>query len=428
MYPSLKGFAFTLTPRDPRSKHHAFTLIELLVVIAIVAILSITVLLTLSPAELLRQSRDATRLSDLDTLNRTLSLYVTDFATQGASLNLGNASTVYVSLIDTASSTCGSLGLPALPTGYIYHCSSATSSRNTDTTGWIPVNLKSISSGSPLGSLPQDPTNQSSTNLYYTYLTDGQKYELTAFFESGKYAKAMTSGGPDPALYAIGSNLNLPPLGRGLVGYWPMDEGGGGPVNDFSNFGNLGTWGGTPTGTNGYYSQGRIGMAGAFDGTSTYVSIPDASVVDFSGDFTLAAWIKTISAGPMGATQGRIINKRSGSVGYELYINQGGTNLGFFVGDAGGYSFPGSSNNVADANWHHVVAERFSSSLLIYTDGSVVYSGSTTHTGNVSTTVSLYLGMSHSGGYVFPGLIDDVRLYNRALSLQEIQEIYNAEK
>ncbi len=51
----------------------AFTLIELLVVIAVIAILSVVVVLSLNPGELLRESRDTTRISDLDTLNRALS-------------------------------------------------------------------------------------------------------------------------------------------------------------------------------------------------------------------------------------------------------------------------------------------------------------------------------------------------------------------
>ncbi len=52
----------------------AFTLIELLVVIAIIAILSVVVVLSLNPAEMLRQSRDSNRVSDMDTLSHAISL------------------------------------------------------------------------------------------------------------------------------------------------------------------------------------------------------------------------------------------------------------------------------------------------------------------------------------------------------------------
>lgn len=66
-----------------RHQRRAFTLIELLVVIAIIAILSVVVVLSLNPAETLRQSRDSNRVSDLDTLTHALSLYQADQGTVG---------------------------------------------------------------------------------------------------------------------------------------------------------------------------------------------------------------------------------------------------------------------------------------------------------------------------------------------------------
>src|ERR1039458_7608646 len=96
-----------------------FTLIELLVVIAIIAILAVVVVLTLNPAELLRQSRDANRVSDLATLNAAINIYNTDQS--GASTySLGAASTSNPSIYDpaatsTAGDQCQGLGMPVLP-------------------------------------------------------------------------------------------------------------------------------------------------------------------------------------------------------------------------------------------------------------------------------------------------------------------------
>ena len=61
-----------------KSTRSGFTLIELLVVIAIIAILSVVLILTLNPAELLRQARDSNRVSDLATLKSAISLYLAD--------------------------------------------------------------------------------------------------------------------------------------------------------------------------------------------------------------------------------------------------------------------------------------------------------------------------------------------------------------
>lgn len=171
-----------------RSSRSAFTLIELLIVIAIIAVLLVVVILSLNPAELLRQSRDSNRVADMATLSQALGVFSADQSTG----SLGSPSTLYVSLPDpTATSTagdqCQGLGLPALPATWAYHCAASSTYRNTDGTGWVPVNLKAVSSGSPLGSLPTDPTNASSSRLYYAYVTDGTRFEVTAAMESQKY-------------------------------------------------------------------------------------------------------------------------------------------------------------------------------------------------------------------------------------------------
>ena len=191
-----------------RKNSGGFTLLELLVVIAVIAILAIVVILILNPAELLKQARDSNRVSDMSTLSKTLSLSSLE------GLSLGQANTTYVSISDPAATSsagdqCQGLGMPAssLP----YHCASGQYYRNIDGTGWLPVNLNAISSGAPIGSLSVDPTNQSSTGLYYTYTTDGSTlYELTAKMESQKYQTiAQTDGGQYSDLYEKGTNLTL---------------------------------------------------------------------------------------------------------------------------------------------------------------------------------------------------------------------------
>src|SRR6056297_2518953 len=132
----------------------AFTLIELLVVIAILAVLAVAVTLVLNPAELMRQGRDSTRLSDLAMINKALGLYQTD-QIDGST---GVAQTVYLSLPDS-NSDCSSYTLPSLPSGWAYHCVSEDNLGNVDGTGWIPVDLTAMSFASPLSRYPVDPIN-----------------------------------------------------------------------------------------------------------------------------------------------------------------------------------------------------------------------------------------------------------------------------
>jgi formylglycine-generating enzyme required for sulfatase activity len=81
----------------------------------------------------------------------------------------------------------------------------------TNGTGWIPVNFAAMSAGSPFALLPVDPVNSTSSNLYYTYLTDGAgNWKVFSQMESAKYlATAQADGGTLPSSLETGSNLAL---------------------------------------------------------------------------------------------------------------------------------------------------------------------------------------------------------------------------
>ncbi len=186
------------------TSNSSFTLIELLVVIAILAILAVVVVVVINPSELLKQARDSTRLSDLQTLNKAIALFQADQVGK----SLGDPNTIYISIPDPTlsgnqTSTCSSLNLPQLPSGYQYHCVSKDNLTKIDGKGWAPVPLKDISYGSPIPKLPIDPINQTSTGEYYTYIPGGS-WELTALLTSQKHQeKAINDGDAFPGVYSI---------------------------------------------------------------------------------------------------------------------------------------------------------------------------------------------------------------------------------
>ncbi len=153
-----------------------FTLVELLVVIAIIAVLSTAVILALNPAELLKQGRDSTRMSDIKNLQTSINLYLMD------STYLGEPGITYISVPDTSTS-CSNLSIPSGS----YRCVSSTNYRKIDGNGWIPINLNLTSLKAPLSILPIDPINDPNKS-YYTYSTDGTGYVITAAPESKKYS------------------------------------------------------------------------------------------------------------------------------------------------------------------------------------------------------------------------------------------------
>jgi prepilin-type N-terminal cleavage/methylation domain-containing protein len=185
-----------------KNKKSGFTLVELLVVIAIIAILMVTVVVTLNPGQLLAQSRDSNRLSDMATLKTALSLFTVDVAT-----SLGTKGTCYTYMASSAATTSCTWFSTASTTVNV------SSSRTIDGAGWIPVNFQSISAGTPLKQLPIDPISNSTTT-FYSYAASGTTlFKLAANMESAKFSASGTSdvestdGGTSAGTYEIGPGV-----------------------------------------------------------------------------------------------------------------------------------------------------------------------------------------------------------------------------
>lgn len=184
-----------------------FTLIELLVVIAIIAVLSVVVILTLNPAEILRQARDSNRISDLSTLKSGLSFFLSDVSTSSGALGVSGRCYMYYPTSLSGTSTCSTWFATSNST-------SGSASKAVNGSGWIPVNFNAISSGAPFGNLPSDPTNNQ--NYFYSYITNATSgFKLAAKMESVKYSASgssdvvSTDGGSDNYTYETGSVLGL---------------------------------------------------------------------------------------------------------------------------------------------------------------------------------------------------------------------------
>jgi hypothetical protein len=177
-----------------------------LVVIAILAVLATAVVLVLNPAELLKQGRDSTRISDLSALNSAIALWTADV------LNGTWATHTYC----TASTTA--------PTGAFTTACTVSTSTVTTGTGWVQLNFGSIAAGSPLSKLPMDPNNTSAncnagTPAVCEYAVNMSSttgiYKLATQMESAKFrvggsADATSDtkdGGSSDTWYEVGSNL-----------------------------------------------------------------------------------------------------------------------------------------------------------------------------------------------------------------------------
>jgi PKD repeat protein len=215
------------------------------------------------------------------------------------------------------------------------------------------------------------------------------------------------------------------PFDPDLIGYWQMDEDDGSTIFDSSVFDNHGTnIGGTRI------TEGISGNALSFNGIDEYIEIQDTSVLEPS-EITVETWIKTPGTSQWSYIIGKGDDNGKG-VSYALYtIKSGG--LAFFIYDGTKIYFsPISETTFWDNEWHQIVGTFDGSYVRLFIDGSEVGTGNLYSTPSIQyslpTIDNLFIGRCGDiGSYsYFNGIIDEVSIWSRALSLEEIQNHYNS--
>ncbi len=203
----------------------------------------------------------------------------------------------------------------------------------------------------------------------------------------------------------------MPVAGPNLVGWWKLDESSGTTAVDSSGNGNDGTVRGNPL-----WVEGKLGGALELDGAGDYVDCGTSAVFNIQDEITIAGWIKVAA---FNVAWQAIIAKgdntyRLSSIGSDDFLHFGltGTN-------------PGSINGVLDVTddqWHHVAGVYNGAEARIYVDG--VLDSNATCTGQIRTSSSnLCIGENAGLSRYLDGLIDDARLYNKALTQDEIKQV-----
>ena len=198
----------------------------------------------------------------------------------------------------------------------------------------------------------------------------------------------------------------------GLVAAYDFDEGTGTVLTDRSGSGNNGVVSGAT------WVAGKNGGGLSFNGTSNLVTVADADVLDLAGTLTLEAWVKTASTS---GNRRLVLDKEgSGFLSYALYandaVNRPGETLHLGTTDV---TVDGTSQLALNV-WTHVAATYSGASMTLFINGVPV--SSVSQTGTIApSTGALRLGGSSQFGRFFSGTLDDVRIYNRALSQSEIQ-------
>lgn len=207
-------------------------------------------------------------------------------------------------------------------------------------------------------------------------------------------------------------------LQSGLVGWWTFD----GPdmktnVKDKSGQNNNGYMTGF-TSTSSALTAGKIGQGLRFDGVNDYVTISNISY-NSSQDRSFTVWIKPLS---YGQTAGRILDLTASP---RIYLNSSNEVCVDTVDDVAN-TICSASNSINYKSWQYIAVYINSTEYIyIYINGQLAVSGQGSNQAQIGAG-TLYIGNRYTLlGRTFNGSLDDVRIYNRALSAAEIRQLYN---
>lgn len=200
-----------------------------------------------------------------------------------------------------------------------------------------------------------------------------------------------------------------PDPSEGLVLRLDFDEPSG-DAADTSGLGHVGTISGAVR------VAGVRGTGLQFDGLNDWVTVPDAPSLDLTTGMTVEAWVK-----PAALTNWMtvVLKESPGGLAYGLYANDDAARpAGYLNAGAGDVAVAGAPQLPADA-WTHVALTYDGTTMRLYVDGAEVAVRAQTG-GIITTTGAFRIGGNASWGEYFTGVIDEVRVYNRALSAAEI--------
>jgi hypothetical protein len=204
---------------------------------------------------------------------------------------------------------------------------------------------------------------------------------------------------------------------------------GGDYAYDSSPFGNTGTVSGAEW-DNGLRTSSGFSYGLSFDNYD-YVNVPDSSSLDITDAVTVEAWIKPAR---LDVWQSPLEKGADNDWAYGFYIEPAGGNIGFEIGKEGStVTWAGAvapvNSYLAVGKWSHIVgtADTATHKVCLYIDGVKVPNEGYI-SGQINTnSIPFQIGKRSDGGY-FEGIIDEVRIYDRALSSSEISSYYAANK
>ena len=227
----------------------------------------------------------------------------------------------------------------------------------------------------------------------------------------------VVSGGPTGIRDAAGNAMakdymsTFTTTDRGLIAAFGFEELTGSNASDASGKSHVGTLSGASR-----TSAGRFGRALSFDGVDDWVTVPDSAFLDATSALTMEAWVRPTA---LGGWRSVLLKETAGGLAYSLYADDNAPWPATYI-NVGGFQAVTGTAPVALNAWTHLAVTYDGATIALYVNGALA--GSRSMSGPIATSAApLRIGGNAVWGEYFSGLIDEVRIYNRALSPAEIQ-------
>ena len=259
-----------------------------------------------------------------------------------------------------------------------------------------------------------------------TYYNTTDNAVVLDSFDNGNYtSKVFNSSEQTLSFNSLSWSADIPTSAElspeeNMVGLWHFNEGSGNTTEDATTNNNDGTIYGAS-----WTSQGKFNNALDFDGSNDYINFGNTNNFERTDSFSYSFWIKTnsttnyitiMSKTPYGSWQGM-----------ETFVFNG--KIRFYLIGAEEQLDVSSTSNINTGTWKYVVitynGNSAASGVKIYVDGVEGSSGTGTLTTSIVNSNNFQVSCRAGAYNCFYGIIDEVAIWNKVLSLEEIQEQYN---
>jgi len=244
--------------------------------------------------------------------------------------------------------------------------------------------------------------------------------EMTVGERSLPYVK-LISNGVQWYILSHSEDMREVTAASNLMAWWKLDETSGEDVKDDSLQNHHGDLLGASFSFSTNSLAGKIDQALNFNGTSDYVEVPFASEYNTTA-FTVSFWAKVKGGSSYRAP---VSNRQSGTTGGFIFYVAPGNNWEFWTGKGSNWN-RSVGPSVSIGSWTFITGTFDGTDQNFYINGELVDTDAFTVNTNMTRNLRIGAGRNESTPiYYFPGDIDDVKVYNRALTLSEISNLKN---